>query len=177
MTGRIMKTRQNIVLTGFMGTGKTEVGRIIARKLGFALVDVDEEIEKEQKMKIAEIFRRYGEPAFRDMESAVIGRLSERERSVIATGGGAVLRQENMDKLRENGIIFCLKASAGLIYERTKGSTDRPLLRVEDPLAKISELLAARQAFYDKADRVIDTEGKSPVQVAEEIIWNSKGRK
>ncbi len=166
---------KNIVLTGFMGTGKTEVGRRIARILGYILIDVDEEIEKEQEMKIADIFREYGEPAFRDMESSVIRRLSDREGAVISTGGGAVLRQENMDRLREKGMIFCLAASAGTIYNRTKRSNDRPLLRVEDPLAKIGELLASRQSCYEKADRMIDTEGKSPAEVAEEIIREFKG--
>jgi shikimate kinase len=168
---------KNIVLTGFMGTGKTEVGRVIARKLGYVLIDVDGEIEKSQKMKIADIFRECGELAFRDIESSVIRSLSERERTVISTGGGAVLRQENMDNLRKQGMIFCLKASAGTIYDRTRRSNDRPLLRVEDPLAKINELLVARQPYYEKADMVIDTEGKSPVQVAEEIIRQVKSEK
>ena len=171
----------NVVLAGFMGTGKTEVGRILAHRLGHVLIDVDDEIEKEQKMKISDIFREYGEPAFRDIESAVIKRLAEREGVVISTGGGAVLRQENMDVLRNKGVIVCLTASARTIYDRTKRSSDRPLLKVDDPFARIKELLAFRQPYYEKADIIIDTEGRSPMKVADEIIsgmkahGNSKG--
>jgi shikimate kinase len=134
------------------------------------LIDVDNEIEKVQRMKIAAIFREYGEPAFRDIESAVIKKLSEREGAVISTGGGAVLRQENMDNLRNKGVIVCLTASARTIFERTKRNKSRPLLSVEDPLAKIKELLAFRQPYYEKADIMIDTEGRSPLEVAGEII-------
>jgi shikimate kinase len=161
---------KNVVLTGFMGAGKTEVGRVLAQQLRYVLIDVDDEIEKEQRMKIADIFREYGEPAFRDIESAMIKRLSERERAVISTGGGAVLRQENMDNLRRNGVIICLTASAVTIYERTKRNKTRPLLSVDDPLAKIKELLEFRQPYYEKADIVIDTERRSPLEVAEQIM-------
>jgi shikimate kinase len=161
---------KNIVLTGFMGAGKTEVGRVLAQRLGYVLIDVDDEIEKEQHMKIADIFKQYGEPAFRDIECAMIKRLSERQGVVISTGGGAVLRQENMDNLRINGMIVCLTASAGTIYERTKRNKTRPLLSVDDPLAKIKELLAFRQPYYEKADIVIDTERRSPLEVAEDIM-------
>jgi shikimate kinase len=161
---------KNIVLTGFMGAGKTEVGRVLARRLGYVLIDVDDEIEKEQSMKIADIFKQSGEPFFRDIESAMIRKLSEREGAVISTGGGAVLRQGNMDTLRKNGVIVCLTASAGTLYERTKKNMARPLLQVDDPLGKIKELLGARQPYYEKADIIVDTEKKSPLQVADEII-------
>jgi shikimate kinase len=167
---------KNIVLTGFMGTGKTEVGRVLARRLGYVLIDVDEEIEKEQQMKISKIFSRFGEPAFRDIESAMIKKLAQLGRAVISTGGGAVLRQENIDSLRSKGVIVCLTASAETIFDRTKRSNDRPLLKVDDPLGKIKELLASRQSCYQKADIAIDTEGKTPVQVAEEIIETIKGK-
>jgi shikimate kinase len=161
---------KNIVLTGFMGTGKTEVGRVLAQRLGYVLIDVDEEIEKEQKMKISDIFSRSGEPAFRDIESAMIRKLAQLGRAVISTGGGAVLRQENINSLRSKGVIVCLTASAETIFGRTKRSNDRPLLKVDDPLGKIKELLVFRQPCYKKADIAIDTEGKAPVEVAEEII-------
>ncbi|MGO9379336.1 MAG: shikimate kinase [Dissulfurispiraceae bacterium] len=161
---------KNIVLTGFMGTGKTEVGRVLAQRLGYVLIDVDEEIEKEQKIKIADIFSRYGELSFRDIESIMIKKLAQLNRVVISTGGGAVLRQENIDCLRAKGIIVYLTASAETIFDRTKGSNDRPLLLVDDPLGKIKELLAFRQPFYQKSDVAVDTEGKTPVEVAEEII-------
>lgn len=161
---------KNIVLTGFMGTGKTEVGRILSRKLGYVLVDADTEIEKEQGMTITEIFKQYGEPKFREIEADVIRRLSEMGNAVISTGGGAVLRQENMDNLRKNGVVICLTASPETILKRTSNNNDRPLLQVEDPLKKIKELLEFRKPYYEKADIMIDTEGKSPIEVAEEII-------
>jgi len=161
---------KNIVLTGFMGTGKTEVGRVLAQRLGYVLVDVDDEIEKEQKMKISDIFCRAGELAFRDIEAGMIKKLAQLGKAVISTGGGAVLRQENIDSLRSKGVLVCLTASAETIFDRTKRSNDRPLLKVDDPLGKIKELLAFRQPCYQKADIAIETEGKTPIEVAEEII-------
>lgn len=165
---------KNIVLTGFMGTGKTEVGRLLARKLGYKFIDADSVIEEDQKMPITEIFKRFGEPYFRDIESKVIKRLSEMEGVVISTGGGAVLRQENMDNLRKNGIIICLMASPETIYERTKKDTSRPLLQVENPLQRIKELLDFRRPYYEKADIMIDTDGKTPEEVAREILKKVK---
>lgn len=161
---------KNIVLTGFMGTGKTEVGKILAGHLGYTFIDADAVIEEEQKMTITEIFKRYGEPYFRELESKVIKRLSEMERAVISTGGGAVLRQENMDNLRKKGIIICLMASPETIFERTKNDTSRPLLQVENPLQRIKELLDFRRPYYEKADIIISTDGKSPEEVAQEIL-------
>lgn len=161
---------KNIVLVGFMGAGKTEVGRILSKKLGYALVDADTEIEKGQDMTITEIFRQHGEPAFRDMEADVIKRLSKMNKIVISTGGGAVLRQENIDNLRANGVIVCLSATPETILQRTSANNDRPLLQTENPLQKIKELLEYRRPYYEKADIMIDTENKSPLEVAEEII-------
>jgi shikimate kinase len=165
---------KNIVLTGFMGTGKTEVGKMLAKRLGALFIDADSEIEKRAGKKIANIFSTQGEPAFRDMESETLRALSENDRTVISTGGGAVLRQENMDILRRKGVIVCLNASAKTILHRTRGCTDRPLLNVEDPLAKIKEMLAQRQPYYEKADIIIDTENKSPMQIADEIMEEMK---
>lgn len=166
---------KNIVLTGFMGTGKSEVGRILAQKLGYTLVDADSEIEKEQGMTIKEIFKQYGEPRFREIEADMIKRLSEIERSIISTGGGAVLRQENMDNLRRKGVIVCLTASPETILKRTSNNNDRPLLQVENPLQKIKELLEFRRPYYERADVMIDTENKTPLEVADEIIEKVKG--
>lgn len=166
---------KNIVLTGFMGTGKTEVGRILSHRLGYPLVDADTEIEKEQGITITEIFKKYGEPKFREIESEMIKKLSEMKNVVISTGGGAVLRQENLDNLRKNGVIICLTASPETILKRTSNNNDRPLLQVENPLQKIKELLEFRRPYYEKADITINTEGKSPNEVAEEIIERIKG--
>jgi shikimate kinase len=161
---------KNVVLTGFMGTGKTEVGKELSRILAMRLVDIDFEIEKEQGMKINDIFGRFGEEYFRDIETGMIKKISQGRNLIISTGGGAVLREENMEALRENGIVFCLDAKAETIVKRTSASGDRPLLKVDDPRAKIEALLAYRKPFYEKAGIMIDTEKKTPLQVAEEIV-------
>lgn len=161
---------KNIVLTGFMGTGKTSVGKILSQKLGFVLIDVDAEIEKEQKTTITDIFNRLGEAAFRDIESAMIKKLSSLKKIIVSTGGGAVLRAENMDALRGSGYIICLTASPETILRRTRTSQHRPLLQVDDPLKKIGELYNSRKPYYEKADIIIDTDEKNPLQVAEEVI-------
>jgi len=161
---------KNVVLTGFMGTGKTEVGRELARLLDLKLIDIDTEIEKAERMTINEIFRRFGEPGFREIETEMIKKISEKKNIVISTGGGAVLRDENAISLKENGIIICLTASPDTIFKRVQYNSDRPLLQAENPFQRIRDLLNFRKPFYDKADIMIDTENKTPLQIAEEII-------
>ncbi len=165
---------KNIVLTGFMGTGKTAVGKELARLLNMKLIDVDTQIEKSEKMTINEIFKQFGEPRFREIETEMITKLSKDKNSIISTGGGAVLKQENMDILRGNGVIICLTATPETILSRTSNSNDRPLLQVENPLERIKGLLDFRKPFYERADVMIDTEGKTPLQIAEEIIEKVK---
>ena len=164
----------NIVLTGFMGSGKTVVARQLARILGMKVIDVDTEIEKSTKMTIKDIFKQFGEPRFREIETETIKQVSENNNVIISTGGGAVLKQENMDAMREKGVIVCLTAAPETILERTKRTKDRPLLLVENPLERIKELLEFRKPFYEKADIMIDTESKTPLQIAEEIIERIK---
>lgn len=161
---------KNIVLTGFMGTGKTAVGRQLSRLLNMELIDVDTEIERSQGITINEIFKNFGEPRFREIETEMIKKLSGKKNIIISTGGGAVLKQENMDTLRENGIIFCLMANPQTILKRTSHDSNRPLLQVEDPFKRIKELLDYRKPFYEKADIIINTENKTPLQIAEELI-------
>jgi shikimate kinase len=167
---------KNIVLTGFMGTGKTAVGRELARLLDMKLIDVDAEIEVSKQMTINEIFKEFGEPAFRKIETDMIKKVSRNKHVIISTGGGAVLKRENMDTLRETGIIVCLMASPETILRRTGNTSDRPLLHVENPLEKIRELMDFRKPYYEKADIVIATEDKTPLQIAEEIVEKVKGR-
>ena len=164
----------NIVLTGFMGSGKTVVARQLARLLGMKVIDVDTEIEKSTKMTINKIFEQFGEPRFREIETETIKQVSENNNVIISTGGGAVLKQENMDAMRKKGVIVCLAAAPETILERTKSTRDRPLLLVENPLERIKELLEFRRPFYEKADVMIDTERKTPLQIAEEIIEKIK---
>jgi shikimate kinase len=165
---------KNIVLTGFMGTGKTSVGRELSRILSMKLVDIDAEIEKSEKMTINDIFKNCGEERFRSIETEMIKKFSRENNIIISTGGGAVLRDENMTALRETGMIFCLNAYAETIFRRTGGSDERPLLKNEDPLSRIRELLSFRRPFYESAGIMIDTEGKTPLQIAEEIIEKVK---
>lgn len=166
---------KNIVLTGFMGTGKTAAGRELARLLDMKLIDVDTEIENSRDMTINEIFRKFGEPGFREIETDMIKKVSRNKEVIISTGGGAVLKQENMETLRETGIIVCLMASPETILQRTSVTNDRPLLHVDNPLEKIRELFNFRKPYYEKADIVIDTDGKTPLQIAEEIVEKVKG--
>ncbi len=164
-----MKRGMNIVLTGFMGTGKSSVARELSRLLGMKLVDVDEEIERSEKMRISEIFEKFGEPRFRDIETETIRKLAAGDHLIIATGGGAVLKEENMEVLRRSGMIFCLVARPETIYERTRLNGERPLLKTDEPLKRITDLLEYRKPFYERAGTMINTEGKSPQEIAEEI--------
>lgn len=161
---------KNVVLTGFMGTGKTSVGRILAARLNKPFIDVDKKIEIENKMSISEIFEKYGESHFRQIESDVIARLSRHTNMVIATGGGTVLRRENRIRLMKNGIIISLIASVGTIEERTSFGR-RPLLDTGTSRRDaISALLEKRSHLYEQAEYIIDTSGYSPQYAAEKII-------
>ncbi len=161
---------KNIALTGFMGTGKSAVGRYLAKRLGYSYIDVDHEIERSKGMRITDIFKTYGEEAFRDMESETIAKVVRHTNAVISTGGGAVMRQENLDRLRERCIIVCLKASPETILSRVKNNKDRPLLDTADPMTRIKELLRQREPYYQRADITIQTDGLSPSEVVEHIL-------
>lgn len=160
---------KNVILTGFMGAGKTSVGTRLAKDIGYAFVDIDELIEADQKITIAEIFSTFGEPYFRDAETRIIRQTLENDNQVVSTGGGAVIRDENRKLFKESGITICLLARPEVIYGRIKHETHRPLLHVPDPLSRIRELLTAREDYYRQADLVIDTSGKTVDQVINEI--------
>ncbi|MDD5428932.1 MAG: shikimate kinase [Candidatus Omnitrophica bacterium] len=160
---------KNIVLVGFMGTGKTTIATQLANKLGMRYVSTDSLIEEREKRTINEIFTKSGEDYFRDVESAVIGEISRMDGQVIDAGGGAVIREENMANFRSNGVVICLTADEQTIMERTKKYKHRPLLNVEDPKLKIRSLLAKRAPFYAKADHFIDTGKFTARQVIEKI--------
>jgi shikimate kinase len=168
---------RNISLVGFMGTGKTTVGRILARRLGYRFVDVDDEIEREQCVAISHIFSEFGEPHFRHLEHDMIKRLSDMTGLVISAGGGAVINPENIDNMKAGGPMVCLAAGPDEILSRVEGSTHRPLLQVQDPRGRIQELLNARAAFYARADVTVDTDGLAPEEVADKVMEAVDGLK
>lgn len=160
----------NIILVGFMGTGKTVVGKALAEALGFQYLDTDDLIVEMADKTIPEIFSQEGEAQFRDYETEAIRKVCKLRDHVIATGGGAVLRDENVALMKKAGKMICLAATPEIIYDRVKTDTYRPLLQVGDPMASIKELLALRKAFYDLANVRIDTSKLSIAQVVHKIL-------
>ena len=153
-----------------MGTGKTSVGQRISEKLQMPIVDTDTIVETDNQMIIGEIFDRYGEDYFRNLEAAVVRKVSKFKSHVISTGGGVVLRFENLNLLQENGLLFCLRATPEEIFERIKDESRRPLLKDPDPPNKIRQLLQARQAHYQRIEHQIETTNLSIEEVTNQII-------
>lgn len=160
----------NIVLTGFMGTGKTFVGRLLARRLGLAFVDCDALIEQRAGRTISEIFEREGEAAFRELERSVIMEVTARPRQVIATGGGAIKDARNVRRMRSAGTLICLAARPDVIWQRVRQYKHRPLLRTPSPRRRIEQLLAERAPFYAQAHFSVDTSDLSAAQAARRIL-------
>jgi Shikimate kinase len=162
---------KNIVLIGFMGTGKSSVGMRLAQKMKREFIDMDREIELVAGMSISEIFKRFGEVRFRSEESIMAKKVGKRGDSVIATGGGAVLLNENIDALRENGILICLDASPADIYSRvSRKKGTRPLLKKNVTIEDIEILLQEREPFYASADLRVNTSGKDLDTIIKEIF-------
>ncbi|TET29574.1 shikimate kinase [Candidatus Aerophobetes bacterium] len=159
----------NIILTGFMGTGKSAVGRKLAKRLDMEYLDTDELIEEREGSKIYHIFEEKGECYFRKVESAMVREVSRLDRYVISTGGGVVLKDENIKALRRNGFIICLTANPEVILKRTEKTGDRPLLNEPDPGKRIKELLRMRQAYYEKVDFSVDTSDLGMEEVIRKI--------
>ncbi|MGD0727806.1 MAG: shikimate kinase [Spirochaetia bacterium] len=164
-----MKTLpERIILIGFMGSGKSSVGRILADRLGYELVDTDALLEERAGAPIAEIFRAQGEPAFRALESEVLRAVADRRRSVIATGGGAPAHPPNRDFFTRGDAIFHLRVSLETARERAGEKADRPLL-AQDPEA-VRRLYQGRQPVYEELGQSVDTDGRTPAAVAAEIM-------
>ncbi len=160
---------KNIVLVGFMGTGKTVVGRRLSKLLEREFLESDDMIEKKEGVSIKEIFEKKGEPYFRKLEKDVVREASKKKGVIISLGGGAVIDSENLANLKKNGVLVCLQASPEVILKRTKNLKTRPLLNVPDPKKKIEELLQKRAPYYKKVDHSINTDDLSVEEVAESI--------
>jgi shikimate kinase len=160
----------NIVLTGFMGTGKTAVGRRLAERLKVPFIDVDMAIAKRVRKSIAQVFSEEGEAAFRDLERAVIAEVVTVDRAVIATGGGALIDRRNRERLEKSGVLVCLTARTGTVLERLKDDVTRPLLAGENLAGKIERLRKEREAVYAMCRHQIATDDKTIDQVAQEIV-------
>ena len=166
----------NIVLTGFMGTGKTTVGKELSARLGYGFLDTDARVEETSGRTISEIFAESGEGAFREAEARVIQVAAALDRHVIATGGGAVLRADNMAALERNGVVICLAAGPEAIGQRMRFHSDRPLLREPAPDETIRRLLAERAIAYGRCHLALDTSSRTITEVVDEILQYLKFR-
>lgn len=162
----------NIVLVGYMGSGKSSVAYQLSYRLQTPYIDSDKQIEREQHKTISTIFEESGEQAFRDMETAYLRRLTgERGRFILSTGGGMPVREENRVLLKQIGKVIYLKTDAETIYERLKEDTTRPLLQCEDPQSRIRDMLSERDPMYeDAADYIVVTTGKSVQEIVTQIV-------
>jgi shikimate kinase len=160
----------NLALIGFMGTGKSSVGQLVASSLHFTFLDSDHLIEARTGKSIGEIFAQDGEPAFRALERSMVQELVSRKKTVISTGGGLPVDDSNLASLKTHALVVCLWASPEKIWERIRGQTHRPLLNEPDPLVKIRSLLAVREPCYRRADVLVNTEMRSVKEVAAQVI-------
>jgi shikimate kinase len=161
---------RNIALIGFMGAGKTSVGRAVAEQLGFEFVDTDALIESRTGKTITQIFASDGEAHFRSLEHSVVEQLATRDKVIISTGGGLPTNQSNLDSLKTHALVVCLWASAERIWERVKHQSHRPLLQTPNPQERIQELLQTRAPFYRQADVLLHTDNRSQRQVCQQVI-------
>ncbi|MBU1124440.1 MAG: shikimate kinase [Candidatus Omnitrophica bacterium] len=162
--------QNNIYLVGFMGTGKTSVGKALAKKKGSNFVDLDDLIELKERRRITDIFAQDGEPYFRRIERKTLKEVARQKNFVVACGGGIVIDPENIVVMKESGVMICLSAAPEVIIARTCGSSGRPLLNVADPKTQIELLLNLRAPYYAHADKSIDTSCLSLKEVVEKII-------
>lgn len=170
--GSGIRTKPNVVLVGLMGSGKTSVGRLLSKRLGFAFVDLDAQIEQEAGKNVATLFAVEGEQGFRRRERAAVTRLAGVEHRVVAVGGGAFQDPQNRAALLNLGWCVWLKVSPGVAWQRlSKGEGPvRPLLEgALDPISRLAEISAARNAAYALAHRAVETDGRTPEQSARDV--------
>ncbi len=167
---------RSLILTGFMGSGKSSVGKILAERLDCRFIDLDAEIVAVAGCSINDIFARDGEQAFRTLESSQLEQvLSAKGGHVVATGGGAVISGLNRTLMRKHGVVINLEVTFEQVMARLKGCSDRPLLAGDDAEKRAKALMSEREQFYADADIRIDTDGKSVEDVALEILCRLKG--
>lgn len=160
----------NLYLVGFMGTGKTTIGRVVAQKIGFELVDSDQAIEQQQGRTIAEIFARDGEAAFRRLEREYIEHGHPTARTVVSCGGGLVIPTGMLELLQSRGVVVCLHASIETILARTARHRHRPLLNVDDPDVRVRALYAEREPVYKRAGTVLLTDARPLNDIVAHVI-------
>ena len=162
--------KKNITLIGMMGSRKTTTAKELSKILPeFKLVDIDDEIEKSSGKKISEIFLKYGEAHFRELETNKIKQFIQNDHQIISAGGGAFENPDNRRRLLENSFVFFLKASPQTIYDRIKAESHRPLLKKNFSVEKIANILSLREKNYQKANHTIETDKKTPEDIAKEI--------
>lgn len=168
---------KNIILIGFMGSGKTTIGRRLAKELeGYRFVDMDADIERKAGMNITSIFEKLGEQEFRKMESDMCKELSYAKSCIIATGGGIIKNAKNVDLLKKNGIVLYLKASPEHVFRNIKDDTSRPLLQCDDKIGKIKQLMGERTLFYEsQSDIIVDVTGTNAKRATEAVLSILKG--
>lgn len=165
-----MEEKSNIILIGFMGTGKTAIGRRLANILKMKFYDTDHEIEKVTEMSIAMLFKKHGEIRFRSEEELMVKKLLHKKNVIIATGGGMVLNPKNIELLSKTGVLICLTARPEVIYERVRRRNNRPLLQKGNTYDTIVKLLKEREDFYKCSDFTVDTSDKSFDEIIEQIL-------
>ncbi|HZI99430.1 MAG TPA: shikimate kinase [Gemmatimonadaceae bacterium] len=164
------ETKPNIILVGLSGSGKTSIGRVVARELHWPFIDFDTEIEHREHATVQEIFERYGEPRFRELEQELTRELVTRNGMIMSAGGGWVLNREAVALLRQTGRIIYLRASPELLARRlATARVRRPLLDTTDPLDTLTTMYEARRSLYEEADLVIDTEVVDRKQLIEQV--------
>ena len=161
---------ENLTLVGFMGTGKSSVGRVVAQLLRYEFVDTDEILEQRAGLPISRIFAEQGEEAFRRMERELVAEMASWKQRVIATGGGLAANTDNLASLHTHSLLICLWASPEAIWERVRHQSHRPLLQDPDPLGRIRTLLEQRGPFYRQADILINSGTRSVREVAQQVV-------
>ena len=161
----------NIVLIGFMGAGKSTISDYLSTMFDMEIVEMDQVIAGREEMSIPDIFATYGEEYFRDLETSLLIEMQDRKNTVISCGGGAALRERNVEEMKKNGRVVLLTASPEVVYERVKDSNDRPVLNGRKNVEGIAELMEQRRGKYEAAaDIVINTDHKTVLQVCEELV-------